>query len=740
MRSFLVLAGLALALAASHEVHESLDLDEGTALSAADLGDNQRVLDGLVQRVGEQSADSTMLSAQLGATLQGKFGDSRRRAPYYAPVHGGWGGWGACSKTCGKGGTAFRSCNNPSPAHGGQACGVNSYYGGGGGGPGYGCMYYRRLEEGAAAEAAREACRRRLQELGAQRRLHEASTSSSTSCFVKDCCVAKNGAWGGWGAWGAWGGYGGWTACNSNGDRWRTRYRSQSRACTGASCGGTNSCPGSSSQSGSNSEHSNIKKNGSWSGYGGWGNWGGWGGWGACNSNGDRWRYRARASYRSCSGASCGGANTVGAAYCLGSTSLTDNTSESDKSNFKVHCAQSSWSSWSTCTKSCGSGSQQRTRSTTTATSCGGNACAHAAETQACNAQACPVDCVVVPFGGVYKPGVGLGLGANWNKCSVACGGGYQFRTRDLTAPKHGGKACPPSIEYQGCNSQACCVKVTCYQGGWGGWTAAYGNNGLTNGSKYRTRTTYREGSSCSGDGCGAVKQWGTYGGSCTNGALRAQKLRNRENHCGSCNDGYYRTGIFIVTCAPLTNCGTNQYQSTAPTATSNRKCSACKTACTGSTYQTSSCANGNGSNRACAPLTNCGTGEYQSKAPTATSDRDCSACGPACTGSFFESTACANGNTNQNRGCTGWNTCDTTTEYETKTPSNAYGADRECGTHTTCTDDQFESKAPTTSSARECLGRGSCTNGSLISAASATKVNHCGSGNNNYYVVWQTT
>ena len=38
MRSFLVLAGLALALAASHEVHESLDLDQGTALSAAALG------------------------------------------------------------------------------------------------------------------------------------------------------------------------------------------------------------------------------------------------------------------------------------------------------------------------------------------------------------------------------------------------------------------------------------------------------------------------------------------------------------------------------------------------------------------------------------------------------------------------------------------------------------------------------------------------------------------------------
>ena len=44
----------------------------------------------------------------------------------FETVDGSWGGWedwGACSKKCGPGNqTRTRSCNNPTPAHGGSEC------------------------------------------------------------------------------------------------------------------------------------------------------------------------------------------------------------------------------------------------------------------------------------------------------------------------------------------------------------------------------------------------------------------------------------------------------------------------------------------------------------------------------------------------------------------------------------------------------------------------------------------
>jgi len=55
---------------------------------------------------------------------------------------------------------------------------------------------------------------------------------------------------------------------------------------------------------------------------------------------------------------------------------------------------------------------------------------------------------------------------------------------------------------------------------------------------------------------------------------------------------------------------------------------------------------------------------------------------------------------------------------------------------HTTvCSASQFQSKAPTATTSRQCLGRGSCPSGTLVAAASATQVNQCGSCSAGYYL-----
>jgi hypothetical protein len=88
----------------------------------------------------------------------------------------------------------------------------------------------------------------------------------------------------------------------------------------------------------------------------------------------------------------------------------------------------SSWSDWSGCSKTCGGGTQARTR-TYTEPKYGG---AHAddyqtlEETRVCNSDSCPV------------PGA-LSTWSDWTGCSKTCGGGIQKRIRTYTQPQYGG-------------------------------------------------------------------------------------------------------------------------------------------------------------------------------------------------------------------------------------------------------------------------------------------------------------
>jgi hypothetical protein len=120
-----------------------------------------------------------------------------------------------------------------------------------------------------------------------------------------------------------------------------------------------------------------------------------------------------------------------------------------------VHCQVTNWGKWIGCTKSCGTGMQQRQRFVKKPAAYGGKKCPGLRSQRKCNAQACPVNCDFSSFG-------------KWSSCTVECGGGLSTRTRIISKePTFGGKACPSKLEdVRSCNNDPC--KVDCKVGAWG--------------------------------------------------------------------------------------------------------------------------------------------------------------------------------------------------------------------------------------------------------------------------------
>jgi hypothetical protein len=87
-----------------------------------------------------------------------------------------------------------------------------------------------------------------------------------------------------------------------------------------------------------------------------------------------------------------------------------------------VNCVVSDWSAFSACSTTCGGGVQTQTRTVVTAASNGGTACPALVNQQSCNNQGCPADCQVSDW-------------SAWSVCSVPCGGGSQTQTRTVTQP-----------------------------------------------------------------------------------------------------------------------------------------------------------------------------------------------------------------------------------------------------------------------------------------------------------------
>ncbi|KAL4231142.1 Thrombospondin type 1 repeat-containing protein [Mactra antiquata] len=171
-------------------------------------------------------------------------------------------------------------------------------------------------------------------------------------------------------------------------------------------------------------------------------------------------------------------------------------TTSCDEGSCPVDGGFTAWSSWTACSVTCGTGTKDRSRTCDNpAPQNGGLDCSgDTDETTTCDEAACPVD-------GGYSDWT------QWGPCSVTCGTGVSFRERscDNPAPQNGGASCVgDDTESQSCDSGTVCQGPV--DGGftaWSTWTACSVTCGT--GTKDRSRSCdnpapQNGGLDCSGD------------------------------------------------------------------------------------------------------------------------------------------------------------------------------------------------------------------------------------------------
>ncbi|CAD7922583.1 unnamed protein product [Amoebophrya sp. A120] len=129
----------------------------------------------------------------------------------------------------------------------------------------------------------------------------------------------------------------------------------------------------------------------------------------------------------------------------------------------KRDCELSYWSSWGECSKSCGGGQQNRTRTVTATALAGGKPCSGGlVELQACSLPKCEtdLDCIWNEW-------------QEWSACSRSCGIGSRARSRMIEqAPRGHGKLCEPldMVETAACDMGLCHEAVDCLFEPWTSW------------------------------------------------------------------------------------------------------------------------------------------------------------------------------------------------------------------------------------------------------------------------------
>lgn len=113
------------------------------------------------------------------------------------------------------------------------------------------------------------------------------------------------------------------------------------------------------------------------------------------------------------------------------------------------------FSTWSSCTETCGIGTRSRTATITTPAENGGLACVTTPISEVCNDGPCANDCV--------------GVFSQWAACSFTCGGGTQDRTFTVTTPAtNGGAACDATPLQRPCTNDPCPINCDGTHSAWG--------------------------------------------------------------------------------------------------------------------------------------------------------------------------------------------------------------------------------------------------------------------------------
>ncbi|XP_066919223.1 SCO-spondin-like [Clytia hemisphaerica] len=539
--------------------------------------------------------------ANGGDTCTGDTSESQDCNTNPCPVDGGWtdwATWGTCSLTCGTGTQArSRTCTNPTPDNGGDPC--------------------------------------------------TGDESESQNCNTDPCPID-----GGLTDWTDWG------ACSLT---CGTGTQERTRTCTNpAPEHGGDPCTGDLSESQNCNTEPCPPVDGGWTE---------WTDWGECS-------------------VTCGTGTQARTRTCTnptpanGGDTCTGDTSESQDCNINpcpVDGGWTDWATWGTCSLTCGTGTQARSRTCTNPTpDNGGDPCTgDESESQNCNTDPCPID-------------GGLTDWTDWGACSLTCGTGTQERTRTCTnpAPEHGGDPCTGDLsESQNCNTEPCPP----VDGGWTEWTD-WGECSATcgTGTHARTRTCTNPTPANGGD-------------TCTGDTSESQDCNTETCPVEPVNGGWTEWAAWDACTA---TCGTGT-QARSRTCTNPTPANGGDT-CTGDTSESQDCntetcpvepVNGGWTEWAAwdACTATCGTGT-QARSRTCTNPKPANG-GDTCTGDASESQDC---NTETcpvepvNGGWTEWAawdectaTCGTGTQARSRTctnPTPANGGD-------TCTGDASESQ-----------------------------------------------